>query len=436
MKIISFFIFLLITTQLYSLDKTTYYSYGVEFDANYFKLEHTNKDSIKLYVNYRLLYDVLSFQEQVDSKDSKIFTSQVDIEIVLTDDGGIIRKRENRKDTIYAKSFEETNSKDLYHTGFFELNLKNSDFTISLVVIDRFKNKYQKELKLKKLDYNKILSTSDIMFYRSKAKSDYYDLSSYILSDAFLFDNNEVSMLICNDKSDKNFYYNVERLGKDDENSLFKYWSAERISYNNKAEALKNRDLKFELKNRNLIMNLPSGDIDFLKLSFPIEKNVPGSYKISIYSEDGQDTVTRYFDIIWESKPLSLDRISYAIDRMYYILTDEEYKTLSSGDKQLENFINYWKKLDPTPSTPYNEAMMQYFTRVDYAFFNFSTLGERDGAQTDRAKIFILYGPPSKILDKNIDNKKGIVWIYENLKKTFTFQVISSGFIKLIKIDE
>ena len=38
-------------------------------------------------------------------------------------------------------------------------------------------------------------------------------------------------------------------------------------------------------------------------------------------------------------------------------------------------------------NTPYNEEMAEYFSRVDYAFYNFQTINQKDGAKTDRGKI-------------------------------------------------
>lgn len=428
--ILLFFLF----NYAYSLDKTTYYSYGVEFDGSSFATKHPNQDSIKLFISYRLLYDVLSFKE-LNEGDKSIFFSDVDIEVVLTDDGGVIRKRANKKDSVFANSFEETNSKELYHKGFFEFSVKNSNYSVNLTVIDRFKKKINQKIFIKKLDYKKLLNSSDILFYRQNAQSNLYDLSNYVSHNAFLFDKNEVSLLMNIDSNDYNYFYEVEFLKNNEENDIYNFWSDKSISFENKAEVLTDKNIDFKTKKDQLTFDLKNGTDKYLKISFPTDKIIPGSYKIKIYNEN-EDTVERYFEVNWENKPLSLDRISYAIERMYYILTDEEYDKLNNSSQQLKDFIEYWKKLDPTPDTPYNEALVQYFTRVDYAFFNFASLAEKDGANTDRGKIFILYGAPTEIQDKNIENKKGIIWNYKNLNKKFYFQVVSSGFTKLIKIEE
>ena len=118
--------------------------------------------------------------------------------------------------------------------------------------------------------------------------------------------------------------------------------------------------------------------------------------------------------------------------------TVEELKAMNDGstEDRERKFMEYWKKLDPTPSTPFNESMFQYFSRVDYAFFNFSTLGEKDGAQTDRGKVFILNGSPTLILDQNIKGKPSFIWEYSNLNQRYIFTSVASGYFKLVAIED
>lgn len=435
MRIISIIIIIFFSVELISLDKTTYYSYGVEFDSSVFKVNHSDEDSVRLIISYRLLYDVLNFEEIYEKDNKNLYSSDVDIEIVFTDDGGIIRNRSNIKDTIYAKSFEETNSKIIYHKGFFDINLKNSDYRIDLTVIDRNKKKYSTSVPVKKIIKDNIFKNSDLMFYRSNALSELFGLSNYITENGFMFDNNQVSILVNVDKIGADYFYEMEYLRNKQEDFIYNYWSNSKIIFDNKVEKLNNKNIIFQNTKSELNFDIVNGESNFIRINLPLEKILPGEYKITITNED-KDTIQRYFNVNWESKPLSLDRISYAVDRMYYILADEEYEKLSNSDNIEKDFMEYWKKLDPTYDTPYNEAMVQYFSRVDYSFFNFSTLAEKDGAKTDRGKIFVLYGPPTKIIDKNIDGKKGYEWEYVSLDKKFIFQTVSSGFIKLIEIKE
>jgi hypothetical protein len=66
--------------------------------------------------------------------------------------------------------------------------------------------------------------------------------------------------------------------------------------------------------------------------------------------------------------------------------------------------------------------MTEYYRRVDHAVRTFGTLRQPDGFRSDRGKVYILYGPPTKT-DRMLDPDAGFreVWIYERLNKKFTF---------------
>ena len=69
--------------------------------------------------------------------------------------------------------------------------------------------------------------------------------------------------------------------------------------------------------------------------------------------------------------PFSLQNTEYAVKMMYYILPDDEYSALNSGneEKMKQKLFKYWTAHDPTKNTPYNEAMAQFFNRVDHGLF-------------------------------------------------------------------
>lgn len=82
-----------------------------------------------------------------------------------------------------------------------------------------------------------------------------------------------------------------------------------------------------------------------------------------------------------------------------------------------------WKKFDPTPSTPFNELMAEFYRRADYSLLEFKSVSQPDGALTDRGKIYILYGPPTKIERSfSKDGRPIEVWTYNvNRQIKFTF---------------
>ena len=84
-------------------------------------------------------------------------------------------------------------------------------------------------------------------------------------------------------------------------------------------------------------------------------------------------------------------------------------------------FRDFWKRRDPTPGTEQNELMQEYYYRVEYANTHFST--NRNGWETDRGRIFILYGEPSDVEQHpfEINSKPYEVWYYNALNRRFVF---------------
>ena len=136
----------------------------------------------------------------------------------------------------------------------------------------------------------------------------------------------------------------------------------------------------------------PLGLIDF---SIPGESLVPGKYQAQVYRQGSRDTITQVFEVIWDNMPLSLRNSKYAAESMFYILTDQEYEKILKGSENdiKAKIFAYWRTKDPSPQTSFNEALAEYFNRVDYAFFNFQTIEDRDGSKTERGKVYMTAYP-------------------------------------------
>jgi GWxTD domain-containing protein len=142
---------------------------------------------------------------------------------------------------------------------------------------------------------------------------------------------------------------------------------------------------------------------------------------------DGTDTagISEELFVRWPQMPQSLTDLDFSIAAMKHYLSEDEYDELRSGGRaaRIHKFEEFWKKKDPTPGTAYNEAMAEYFRRVDVAVVQFRTIKSDNGAATDRGKIFILYGSPVKV-ERSLDPGKAPreIWKYPSLGKTFIFE--------------
>jgi GWxTD domain-containing protein len=158
-----------------------------------------------------------------------------------------------------------------------------------------------------------------------------------------------------------------------------------------------------------------------------------GEYILVLTYDAGFNSVTDSvrLRLRWVDMPFSLARAEYAIKVLYPIASDDAIDDMLSGDKQAQRAAvdKFWEGRDPTPGSKFNEAMNEYYKRADYAFFNFKSIGQNDGAFTDRGKIYLLNGPPSEVtreMQPNASPRE--IWIYRNaVKQRFTFVDKSGG---------
>ena len=120
-----------------------------------------------------------------------------------------------------------------------------------------------------------------------------------------------------------------------------------------------------------------------------------------------------------------ISNIDLAIKQMKYIVDNDKYERFNKKfRKDKENlFYSLWKDMDPTPNTDYNELMNEYYKRVSYANENFD--GWRDGWETDRGMVYILFGPPDSVERTNPSMGNSTlyqVWTYNRISKQFIFK--------------
>jgi GWxTD domain-containing protein len=125
------------------------------------------------------------------------------------------------------------------------------------------------------------------------------------------------------------------------------------------------------------------------------------------------------------SRPFYLDEQMWElkVDQLRYIATPSEMKTLRQSEISTRDSLwtAFWKTLDPTPSTAYNEKEVEYFERIAYAEKNFSG-GDR-GWRSDRAQIFVKFGSPDEIqrYPYELDSFPYEIWLYYQNNLRFVF---------------
>lgn len=89
----------------------------------------------------------------------------------------------------------------------------------------------------------------------------------------------------------------------------------------------------------------------------------------------------------------------------------------------------FWEETDPDPVTPENEALEEYFRRVQIANMRFRETGD-PGWLTDRGEVYITLGDPDEVFDQSTDlrgERRIIRWTYFTERAVLDF-VDDTGF--------
>ncbi len=125
------------------------------------------------------------------------------------------------------------------------------------------------------------------------------------------------------------------------------------------------------------------------------------------------------------SRPFYLDESVWSskVAQLEYIATPSEITKLKGALKTERDSLwrEFWKPHDPTPNSEYNEKELEYFTRIEYCEKHFGH-GDR-GWRSDRAKIYVRYGPPDEIQSRpyELQYKPFEVWFYYRQNRKYYF---------------
>lgn len=122
------------------------------------------------------------------------------------------------------------------------------------------------------------------------------------------------------------------------------------------------------------------------------------------------------------------------LSKVGYIITKAERKIfLELPEAGRDAFIEeFWKRRDPDPDTAANEYRIEYEERVERAAAMFHGEG-RPGWQTDRGRIYILFGPPRERLTYPMEGSGNCreVWYYGSFPVVFVDQLCSGNYVMM-----
>ena len=135
----------------------------------------------------------------------------------------------------------------------------------------------------------------------------------------------------------------------------------------------------------------------------------------------GQITLQRLAQLMAEVYgTMTPDELNREFSMAEHIASDQEqdyYASLSSAEEKRRFLFEFWERRDPSPGTFENEMKLEYLRRAEYASQAFST-GRKEGWQTDRGRVYIVYGPPDEYDRHAADMamKPYEIWLYHDLQ--------------------
>jgi GWxTD domain-containing protein len=149
-----------------------------------------------------------------------------------------------------------------------------------------------------------------------------------------------------------------------------------------------------------------------------------GAYSLEVSLVQGKSRwrVERSFEVEAAGPPRGRE-FTRMLEVLSYIASPEETDYLRSlpEEQQARGWEEFWRRRDPTPDTPHNEAMVEFFRRVRYAEQHFQGLGP--GWRSDMGRIYIKYGPPDQVESRapTVESPMLEIWHYYNPYRRFDF---------------
>ena len=383
--------------QTLGLDKEKIYA-----DPLIFYNTENSKDRLDLYIE--IPFKILQFKK---SPGTNNFVSGFDVTILIKDGKDNTITNPVFSENISQTEDEQKNKKDDSYFTLKQFDLAPGKYKLNIVLWDKNSSKET----TREFDFNvKGISNGSVSF------SDLMILSDYkIGADG----KKEITPLVNNN------------IGNLREFSMF-------FEIYNRTDTTLTKEYTYRLKNTKDVISLEGS------LNYTLEKGVNkkvetykikdfliGDYKFEIIDKATQNVVAEKNILYkWDNFPVNLNDLDLAIDQLVYMADRSEISFIRDGksnEEKLKRFIQFWKDKDPTPNTPQNEIMIEYYNRIKIANEKFTHYIA--GWKSDMGMVFIYYGEPGNIERHpyDMDSKPYEVWDYYDINRRFIF-VDYSGF--------
>lgn len=377
----------------------------------------------------------INFNDEIQPPNGEEFYSIVRLNSELFEgrntrngNGGASVTRDLWQDTVFAATFEDTETNMLYTEGMLLSKLTPGayNFILQLTMMNQSSERNSSRQNFVAPDFSN-KDTGEIHLVREVGETEDGKISLPLLN----MGNNVVF------GSD---FHSLIRIPKFDDSKIYSI-SVKEVQLGSKDTTIISVVHSYDISDKDLLTNtyielsdpkMPTlvvqnkeSEFSFALVLIPNATFENSAYKIELIDKSDENKVlaSRVVQSYWANMPPSLFNLDMSISMLKFVVSESQLKELqrgSSKEKQ-EKFKSFWEERDPTPNTFYNELMTEYYRRVDYAFKTFRNPQTPDGFDTDQGKIYIQYGPPSSTDRSFPERGKALEkWTYPN--RTFLFE--------------
>ena len=173
-----------------------------------------------------------------------------------------------------------------------------------------------------------------------------------------------------------------------------------------------------------------AGSVHAVQVALPPANLSLGRYELQVAVAGGGVVATGPFLVAFSGQWV-VTNFDEMISLLRYFTAPDTLHALASvpPDQRPAAWRKFWHDTDPNPATPENEALEQYFVRLQAANQRFRDEG-LPGWLTDRGEVLITLGEPDEVFDRRSEmqgRNRMIVWTYTQLRLTLYF-VDDTGF--------
>ncbi len=384
------------------------YLYNPYFLSDYASFQAVDgKTYLEVYT--QINYDQLKFVKQ-DSG----YAASYDVTIVLEKDGQRIKER-RYEDVIRAATYDETAAMDKLRLCVQGFLLEPGKYTVRLSLHDQNTDRTGKRrATITVPDFStQTMKISDIQFARKIAAT--ADDGAFVKNGRFIEPN--VSRTFGYFSTQMYVYYEIYGLQHEPRQEA----PALTVTYD------------FLDRGGNVVKSLKHkaemiGPSCVHSVQLPIAELYSGDYRLRVTATDpvsGESAVSeRKFTIGWGYLSFRDDTYYEMVSQLAVIASRQEVKSLENLPRKVQRaaLLSFWKSRDPSPETPENELMLEFYRRVAHANKSFLGFGTR-GWRSDQGKIYLRNGQPASVLRKldPVSGRAFEVWLYHNPDRKYIF---------------